>query len=260
MTYALTDSLTMLRRNLLHVKRYPIVLFVVAIPIVLLLLFVYVFGSTLGTGLPGGGGRAAYADYIAPGILLFTIVGGAQTTAIGIAMDMTEGIVARFKTMDIWRPAVLAGHVLGSLVQTLLSRVGVLVVALLVGFTPEASFADWLGAFGLMLFLAFALTWLSVALGLIAKTVESASNLPMFLMLLPFLGSGFVPTDSMPAGLAWFAEHQPFTPINETLRGLLLGTHVGDDWIAALLWCTAITVFGYVWSLRLYARAPRVIH
>jgi ABC-2 type transport system permease protein len=255
MTYALSDSLTMLRRNLLHVKRYPIVLFVVAIPIVLLLLFVYVFGNTLGTGLPAGGGRAAYADYIAPGILLFTIVGGAQTTAIGIAMDMTEGIVARFKTMDIWRPAVLAGHVLGSLVQTVASILGVLVVALLVGFSPEAGFVDWLGAFGLMLLLAFALTWLSVALGLVAKTVESASNLPMFLMLLPFLSSGFVPTEGMPPGLRWFAENQPFTPITETLRALLTDAPVdGSQALAALLWCAAITAGSYIWALRRYNR------
>jgi ABC-2 type transport system permease protein len=255
MTYAISDSLTMLRRNLLHVKRYPIVLFVVAIPVVLLLLFVFAFGNTLGAGLPGGGGRAAYADYIAPGILLFTIVGGAQTTAIGVAMDMTEGIVARFKTMAIWRPAVLAGHVLGSLVQTLLSILGVLAVALLVGFSPEASLLDWLGAFGLMLLLAFALTWLSVALGLVAKNVETASNTPMFLMLLPFLGSGFVPTDSMPAGLRWFAENQPFTPINESLRALLTDAPVdGSDAAAALLWCAAITAGSYVWALRRYNR------
>lgn len=256
MTYALTDSMTMLRRNLLHVKRYPIVLFVLGMPVVLLLLFVYVFGNTLGTGLQeGGGGRAAYADYIAPGILLFTIVGGAQTTAIGIAMDMTEGIIARFKTMAIWRPAVLAGHVLGSLAQTVVSLALVLLAALLVGFTPAASLGNWLAAAGLMLYLAFALTWLSVALGLVATTVESASNLPMFLLLLPFLGSGFVPTDSMPAGLRWFAENQPFTPINETLRALLTDAPIERaDAIAALAWCTAITAAGYVWALRRYNR------
>jgi ABC-2 type transport system permease protein len=255
MTYALTDSFTMLRRNLLHVRRYPIVLFSAGIPIVLLLLFVFVFGDTLGAGLEAGGGRDAYADYITPGILLFTVIGGAQLVPISVAMDMTEGIVARFKTMDIWRPAVLAGHVLSSLIQTLLSIVGVLAVALLVGFRPDASFSDWLAAFGLMLLLAFALTWLCVAFGLVTKSVEAASNLPMFLLLFPFLGSGFVPTDSMPAGLRWFAEHQPFTPINETLRALLTDGPVNSsDAIAAVAWCVAITLVGYVWSLRLYNR------
>jgi ABC-2 type transport system permease protein len=224
-----------------------------------MLLFVYVFGGTLGAGLPGvtGSDRGAYADYLAPGILLFTVVGGAQLTPIGVAMDMTEGIIARFKTMAVWRGAVLAGHVIANMIQTLLAVVLVLAVSIAIGFNPNASALDWLAAAGLIGFVTLALTWLAVALGLVAKSVETASNLPMFLMLLPFLGSGFVPTDSMPAGLSWFAEHQPFTPINETLRGLLLGTHSGSDWIAALAWCTAITVFSYLWSLRLYARAPR---
>src|ERR1700742_2894708 len=118
-TYALTDSMTMLRRNLLHMRRYPSLMgFVIGIPIILLLLFVYVFGGTLGNGLHEvTGGRGAYTNYIAPGILLFTVVGAAQMTSISVAMDMTEGVVARFKTMAIWRPSVLAGHVLGTLVQ-----------------------------------------------------------------------------------------------------------------------------------------------
>jgi ABC-2 type transport system permease protein len=257
MTYALTDSRTMLRRNLRRMRRNPgLTLFVAGIPIVLLLLFVYVFGGTLGAGLSGGS-RSDYAGYLAPGMLLFTIVGGAQLTAIAVSMDMTEGIVARFKTMAVWRGAVLAGHVIGSMIQTLLAMVLVLAVAIAVGFRPHASVPEWLAAIGLVVFLTFALTWLSVALGLVAKSVESASNLPMFLMLLPFLGSGFVPTDSMPAGLRWFADHQPFTPINEALRALLAGTHVGSDAIVALAWCAIITAAGYAWALKLYNRAPR---
>jgi len=257
MTYALTDSRTMLRRNLRRMRRNPgLTLFVAGIPIVLLLLFVYVFGGTLGAGLSGGS-RSDYAGYLAPGMLLFTIVGGAQLTAIAVSMDMTEGIVARFKTMAVWRGAVLAGHVIGSMIQTLLAMVLVLAVAIAVGFRPHASAPGWLAAAGLVVFLTFALTWLSVALGLVAKSVESASNLPMFLMLLPFLGSGFVPTDSMPAGLRWFADHQPFTPINEALRALLAGTHVGSDGIVALAWCAIVTAGSYAWARKLYDRAPR---
>jgi ABC-2 type transport system permease protein len=149
--------------------------------------------------------------------------------------------------------------VIANTIQTLLAVLLVLAVAIAIGFRPNASALDWLAAAGLITFLTLALTWLSVALGLVAKSVESASNLPMFLMLLPFLGSGFVPTDSMPAGLRWFAEHQPFTPINETLRGLLVGTHIGSDGIVALAWCAVITVGSYAWSLRLYARGPRSV-
>jgi ABC-2 type transport system permease protein len=259
-TYALTDSTTMLRRNLRRMRRNPgMTLFVAGIPLVLMLLFVYVFGGTLGAGLPGvtGSDRGAYADYLTPGMVLFTVVGGAQLTAIGVAVDMTEGIIARFKTMAVWRGSVLAGHVIANMIQSLLAVLLVLAVSLAIGFRPDASALDWLAAAGLVTFVTLALTWLSVALGLVSKTVETASNLPMFLMLLPFLGSGFVPTESMPAGLRWFAEHQPFTPINETLRGLLLGTHIGSDGIVAIAWCAAITVLGYIWSLRLYARGPR---
>jgi ABC-2 type transport system permease protein len=260
MTYALSDSRTMLRRNLRRMRRNPgLTLFVAGIPIVLLLLFVYVFGGTLGAGLPGAAGndRSAYADYLAPGMVLFTIVGGAQLTAIAVSMDMTEGIVARFKTMAVWRGAVLAGHVIGSMIQTLLAMALVLAVALAIGFRPHASALEWLAAGGLVVLITFALTWLSVALGLVAKSVESASNLPMFLFLLPFLGSGFVPTDSMPAGLSWFADHQPFTPINETLRALLEGTSAGSDGLVALAWCAAITAASYASAMRLYNRAPR---
>jgi ABC-2 type transport system permease protein len=188
-------------------------------------------------------------------MLLFTIVGGAQLTSIGVAMDMTEGIIARFKTMAVWRGSVLAGHVIANMIQTLIAVLLVLAVSIAIGFRPSASALDWLAAAGLITFLTLALTWLSVALGLVAKSVESASNLPMFLMLLPFLGSGFVPTDSMPAGLRWFADNQPFTPINETLRSLLAGTPVDSaDAIAAVAWCVLITAFSYAWSVRLYRR------
>src|SRR5262249_20191646 len=135
-TYALTDTATMLRRNLLHMRRYPSLMgFVIGIPVILLLLFVYVFGGTLGNGLQGvSGGCGAYTNYLAPGILLFTVVGAAQMTAISVAMDMTEGIIARFKTMAIWRPSVLAGHVFGALVQMAIAVVVVLGVAIAIGF------------------------------------------------------------------------------------------------------------------------------
>jgi ABC-2 type transport system permease protein len=250
----------MLRRRLRHLRRYPsMTLMLAGLPVVLLLLFVYVFGGTLGAGLPGatGGGRADYADYVTPGILLIAVAGVAQGTAIAVAMDMTQGIIARFRTMAISRAAVLTGHVLGSLIQTLLSLAIVIGVALAIGFHPSASPLDWLGAIGVLALVTLALTWLTVGLGMATRSVETASNLPMPLLLLPFFGSGFVPTDSMPAGLRWFAEHQPFTPVMETLRGLLLGTPIGDSATLAVAWCAAIALAGYVWAKALYARDPR---
>jgi ABC-2 type transport system permease protein len=258
LSYTVSDSATMLRRNLRHMRRYPsLTLLLIGMPIIFLLLFVYVFGGTLGAGLGGvSDGRAAYVNYVAPGILLMTVAAASQGTAILIAMDMTEGIIARFRTMAISRASVLTGHVLGSMIQTMLGIAVVIAVALLTGFRPTAGPLAWVAAIGLLALFTLALTWLTVALGLVAKSVATASNTPMFLTLLPFLGSGFVPTDAMPAGLRQFAEYQPFTPVNETLRGLLLGTPIGHSAVLAVAWCVGITLVCYLWALKLYNRDP----
>jgi ABC-2 type transport system permease protein len=255
---AAQDSATMLRRSLKHAVRYPVLTLMVAgIPVVMLLLFVFVFGGTLGAGLGGGsGGRAAYAGYLTPGILVLAVASAAQGTAITVAMDMNEGIIARFRTMSISRAAVLTGHVGGAVVQTVVGLAVVVGVALLVGFRPDAGPLEWLAAIGVLVLLGVALSWLSVAMGLAAKTVESASNLPMPLVLLPFLGSGFVPTDSMPAGLRAFADHQPFTPVIETLRGLLTGGPIGSSGVVAVAWCAGFSLLGYLWARARYERRP----
>ena len=255
MSYAVRDCLTMLRRNLRWARRFPAMSAVlIGLPVVILLLFVFVFGGTLGAGLAGD--RGDYADYVTPGILMLAITGTAQGTAIAVASDMKEGIIARYRTMAIFRPSVIAGHVLGSLSQTMVGLAVVVGVAIAVGFRPTAGVVEWLATAGLLALVALATIWLSVGLGLWAKTVESASNLPMPLILLPFLGSGFVPTDSMPTAVRWFAENQPFTPMMETLRGLLLGTGIGNAGTIAVAWCVAIMVIGTFWSVRLYNRDP----
>jgi ABC-2 type transport system permease protein len=254
--HPLRDSATMLRRNLKRMLRYPsMTLMLVGMPIVFLLLFVYVFGGTLGAGLGGGtDGRAEYANYVAPAIILMTVTATVQGTAISIAMDMTEGVITRFRTMHIARVSVLTGHVLGSVIQAVFSLAIVIGVALLVGFRPVTGLGGWLATAGFLMVVTFALVWLSVALGQVSKSVETASNLPMPLVLLPFLGSGFVPTDSLPAGLRWFAEYQPFTPVIETLRGLLMDKPVGNNAWIALFWSVLIALGGYLWSKRLFNR------
>jgi ABC-2 type transport system permease protein len=258
----LRDALTMVRRDLRRLLRYPsLTLLLVAMPVVFLLLFVLVFGGTLGAGLggaaAGGTGRAAYLTYVLPGILMMTLAAAAQGTAITVAMDMTQGIVARFRTMSIARGAVLTGHVVGSMLQSLVAVVVVVLVAVLLGYRPSGSPADLVGAVLVLVLVAFAFVWLCVALGMVARTVESASNLPMPLTLLPFLSSGFVPTDAMPGWLAVFAEHQPFTPMTETVRGLLAGTPVaGADLTAAIGWSLAIAALGYWWARSRYERLP----
>ena len=255
-----TDSATMLRRSLRRMRRYPsLTFFIAGIPVVLLLLFVYVFGGALGAGLGQvSGGRAAYTAYVLPGILLITVAGSGQGTAISVAMDMTEGIIARFRTMAVSRSSVLVGHVVGSVIQTVLALAIVVIVALLIGFRPTTGPIEWLAAAGVLLLASLAVTWLSVAMGMVSDSVETASNIPMVLFLLLFLSSGFVPTDSMPAGLSWFAENQPFTPVIETLRGLLLGTPIGDSGVLAVAWCLGLSAVGYLWARRLYdrSRAP----
>jgi ABC-2 type transport system permease protein len=254
---AMRDSTTMLRRNLRHMQRYPsLTIMLVGQPVLLLLLFVYIFGGTLGDGLgPGGvGGREEYVGYVTPAILLITITSAILGTAISVATDMTEGIIARFRTMAISRSSMLTGHVVGTILQTAFALAVVLVVALLIGFSPAADAAEWLALAGVLLLVTFALTWFAVALGLKAKSVETASNTPMVFTLLPFLGSGFVPADSMPGWLRWFAEYQPFTPMIETIRGLLLGTGIGDSWLFTIGWCLVIAAIGYFWSKSLFAK------
>jgi ABC-2 type transport system permease protein len=194
----------------------------------------------------------------------FLMISGARTPIISRRrsphqqdpsnMDMTEGIIARFRTMAIPRAAVLTGHVVGSTLQTLLGIAVVIGVAFVIGFRPTAGPIEWLAAIGVLTVITFALTWLSVALGMVSKSVESASNLPMPLLLLPFLGSGFVPTDSMPAGLRWFAENQPFTAFIETLRGLLTGAPIGNSGLLTVTWCVVIALGGYLWARALYTR------
>ena len=258
LAYTLTDSRTMLRRNLRRLLRYPsMTLILVGMPIVFLLLFVYVFGGQLshglGQGLAGGhAGRSGYLNYVTPGILLMTVAAAVQGTAIVVAMDMTSGITDRFRTMAIARASVLAGHVLASLIQTLISLAIVLGVAVALGFRPTADPLRWLGAIGVLALFGLALIWLATALGLAAKSVETASNTPMFLTLLPFLGSGFVPTATMPPVLRQFAAHQPFTPVTETVRGLLTGTAIGSHAVAAVAWSVGIAGAAYLWAVHLY--------
>jgi ABC-2 type transport system permease protein len=205
--------------------------------------------SSLGAG-------ASYVNYLVPGILMMTLGSGCAATAIGVNMDMTEGIVARFRIMAITRASVLTGRVIGSLIRTMLSVVLVIGIALIAGFRPTAGPAQWLAAFGFMALLTFALTWLALAFGMAAKSVAGANSSTLLLQFGPFISSGFVPPDTMPAGVRWFAENQPFTSMIETLRGLLLGTPIGHSAIVATAWCVAIALVGYVWARAAYNRDP----
>ncbi|TDO67283.1 ABC-2 type transport system permease protein [Kribbella sp. VKM Ac-2571] len=251
----MADIGTMLRRNLRHAQRYPgLSLGALGMPVIMILLFGLVFGDTFSAGLGGGAGGFDYIDFLTPGILLMSIASGTMSPAVAVCMDMSEGIVARFRTMAIFRPAVLTGHVLGNVLVTIVSLALVVGFAILIGFRPNASIGDWLLAAVLLIGLTIGLTWFAIALGLTSKTPEGASNvvLPISL-LLPFLSNTFIPLEAMPGGIRWFAEYQPFTPIIDSLRHLLLGTPMDSSsgWLAAA-WCVAIAVVGYFWAQSSY--------
>jgi ABC-2 type transport system permease protein len=268
LTYAVADSVTLLRRNVKHLVRYPsLTVMIIGMPLVFLLLFVYVFGGTMGAGLPAsdlaggtdpsafpGGARSAYLQYVTPAILVMTVASVANSTAILVAKDATEGIIDRFRTMPVARSAPLTAHVLAAMLQTVLGVVVVLALAVLLGYRGSSSVGSWVGAAVTVLLMGWAMTWLAVGLGLASGSVEAASNAPLPLILLPFLSSGFVPTDSMPPGLAWFAEHQPFTPMIETLRAFLEGRDPGTDLMWTIGWSVAISALCFWWAGRLFGR------
>jgi len=260
LTVGAQDSATMLVREIKHSLRLVRLLMVSAIlvPVVMLLLFDYILGGTIGHGLGTAARGAPYVDFLVPGILMMAVAGGCGPTAINVTVDMTGGFIDRIRTMAVTRGALLAGHVGGNVLRTLVATAAVTGVALLVGFRPKASVADWCAVVGIVAAFSFALAWLSAAIGLIAKSVAGAngSTLPLS-FLRPFLSSTFVPVDSMPAGVRWFAANQPFTAVVDSLRALLTGAPIGNSAYLALAWCAAIALAGYLWSQAAFRRGTR---
>jgi ABC-2 type transport system permease protein len=237
-----SHSMVMLRRDFKHIARNPTAVFnAVLMPVVLMLMFVYVFGDAFHVGVD-------YIDYATPGLLLLAVCYGLGATATSVNSDMTKGIINRFKVMDVSRGAVLTGHVVASVLTNLVAVAALIGVAFLLGFSPSASFLDWLGVVGIVVLLGFAAGWLTIALGLAAKSPETAAMAAVPLVLLPFFSSAIVPAEQMGPGVRQFAEYQPFTPIIETLRGFLNGAPATSDVIAALAWCVGIALVGYLWA------------
>jgi ABC-2 type transport system permease protein len=219
------------------------------LPILLMLMFVYLFGGALDTG-------GEYVTYVVPGVILLCAGFGSATTAVTVSQDMTGGIVDRFRSMDVGGAAVLSGHVIASVARNLLSTLLVLAVALLIGFRPQADVMQWLAAIGLLVLFVFAFSWIAATVGLLARSVEAANGFSFFVTFLPYPSSAFVPIDTMPSWIHGFAEHQPFTPVIESVRGLLLGTPVGNAPWLALAWCAgiltvAISASGYLFHRRI---------
>jgi ABC-2 type transport system permease protein len=250
MSHAVVDARTMLRRQYKHALRNPAtIISSLFLPLMFLLLFVYVFGGSIGAGLPPGW---SYVDYVVPGIIFMCISSGAAMAAVGAAADMSEGIISRFRTMSISRASVLTSHVAANVLRTIAAMVIMLAVALLIGFRPTAGVLQWLAFLGLAALYSVMISWLSVAFGLNARSVESANGASLPLQFLPFISSAFVPPESASSGVRWFMEFQPFTSMIETIRGLLLGTPIGASLIVSAGWAAGLSVIGYLWARKLY--------
>lgn len=252
--HVVADTATLTGRSLRHILRSPDTIITTAVtPVALMLLFVYVFGGAIDTGT----GSGSYIDYMLPGILLITIASGVAYTSYRLFLDLKGGIFERFQSMPIARSAALWAHVLTSLAANLVSLAVVVGVALLMGFRSSANVLQWLAVAGILVLFILALTWVAVIAGLAAKTVDGASAFSYPLIFLPFVSSAFVPTGSMPGPVAWFAEHQPVTPIVDSVRALLAGQPVPDDLWIALAWVVGILVVAYVAASALYRRRWR---
>ena len=248
-THFLGDTAVLTGRTMRHVTRSLDTIITTAItPVAIMLLFVYVFGGAIDTG------PVSYVNYMLPGILLITIASGISYTALRLFTDMQGGLFERFQSMPIARSGVLWAHVLTSLVANLISVVVVLLVALLVGFRTGAGVLEWLAVAGILVLFTLALTWLAIIPGLTAKSVDGASFFSYPLIFLPFLSSAFVPTETMPGPVGWFAENQPVTSIVDTIRALLAQEPVGTDIWVALGWCVGILVVTYYFAMAAYRR------
>ncbi|GEB19655.1 ABC transporter permease [Paenarthrobacter aurescens] len=248
-THFFADTSVLLGRSMRHIFRSVDTIITTAItPIALMLLFVYVFGGAIRTNTEN------YVNYLLPGIMLIAIASGIAYTAVRLFTDMQSGIFERFQSMPIARSAVLWAHVLTSLVANGLSLVIIVVVALLMGFRSPANVLDWLAVAGILALFTLALTWIAIIAGLSAKSVDGAGGFSYPLIFLPFISSAFVPTETMPGPVRWFAENQPVTSIVNTIQDLLAQRPVGGDIWVALAWCAGILVVSYAFATAAYKR------
>jgi ABC-2 type transport system permease protein len=248
---AVGETLTMIGRSIRLARRNADTLVMaILLPLMMMALFVYVFGGAIATG-------TQYINYVVPGIILLCTGYGAASTAMSVADDMTSGMIDRLRSLPIRSFTVLTGHVTASVARNTVSTTIVFAAAVAMGFRPNATVVDWLLTAGLLLLYVLAMSWFAAGLGVIAKSVESASVLSFFMLFLPYLSSAFVPTNTMPSFLRGVSEHQPITPIIETTRGLLTGTPIGDSGWLALTWSAGLLVVSFAFATWLFRRRTR---
>ena len=248
-TRPIRDSITMFGRSMRIALRNPEALVQATVtPIFLMLLFGAIFGNIVDVG------AYSYVAFIIPGIILQAVGQASQYTAINVSTDMTKGIIDRFRSMPIAKSAVLVGHGGASIIRNFLTALVIIGTAFAIGFRSQGGLVDWLLIVGMLLLSVAAVTWIAVLCGILAKSPESASGLMFPLFILPFISSGFAPTETLHGSIRWFATHQPMTPIINTLRSLMLGRGPGDDIWLAIAWCVGMFVVSYVLAVWVYKR------
>ena len=249
MTLVLRNSQTMFKRCLVTSLRNPETIgTAILVPAMVMALFGLVFGNAMDVG------EFSYIDFIVPGIILQTTAQAASGVAVSVNNDMKKGLIDRFRSMDISKSSVLTGHVLAAVVRNIIATAVVIVVALALGFRPQASFLEWLIIAAILILYMFVVTWIAVICGLVAKTPESAGMMPFPLFILPYVSSGFVPVESVSPGIRWFAEYQPMTPIIDSLRALMLNQPVGNSLVIGLAWSVGMIVVAFMIAVRVYRR------
>lgn len=242
------DARVMSTRSItIQARQIDFLLITILLPVFMMLVFVFVFGTAMDVG-------GSYNNYVVPGVLLLCAGFGAANTAIVVANDKQQGVIERYKSMPIFAPAVLIGHIAASAASNTLSTALVVGAAFATGFRPTANAWDWIRAAGLILLFILALSWIFAAIGLYVRNPEAAGGATFFVLFLPYLSSAFVPTNGLNPALEFIASHQPYTPLTETLRSLLLGTPMGNHGWAALAWLTGLLVVGYVMAVRKFSQ------
>jgi ABC-2 type transport system permease protein len=249
-SFGTTNAVFIGRSIRLSLRNTEALIMAIMLPVMLMLLFTYVFGGAID---PSGN----YVNYVVPGIILLCAGFGSSSTAVDVATDMTNGIIDRFRTMPIQSMSVVTGHVFASLARNLLATAVVIGIALLVGFRPSASALEWIAALGVIILFILTFTWLFAAIGLVTGSPSAASGYGFILLFLPYLSSAFVPTDTMPSWLQGVANHQPITPVIETIRGLLTGTSIHNHAWWAIGWCITILLVALAWSFVAFHRKAR---
>ncbi|WP_461611206.1 ABC transporter permease [Cytobacillus kochii] len=246
--WALRDGLTMSKRSLMHIFRdVESLLMAIALPVSIMLLFVYVFGGAIQTGTD-------YVNYVVPGVIITCAGFGSSLISVSVTKDMSGGLFERFRSMPLQPSSLLVGHVVGGYLRNMIATLAVFIVALLIGFRPEAGLLEWLGVIGILTLYMISINWLFVVLGLLTKNVETAGAFTFPMLFLPYLSSAFVPTNTMPVWLDAFSKHQPMTPLIEALRGLLIGTPIDYNLWLTILWFSGLLVLSYIAATLLFRR------